>query len=87
MRIYGGLLTENVVQATARDLFVEGWVRLQQAGFDVRFTVYDEYVCNVPIADAQDYLKRGVEIIRTVPAWAQRCPIDVEAKLADRYLK
>lgn len=44
---YGGKLTENVVQAIARDCLAEALARLEAAGHQVVFTVHDEAILEV----------------------------------------
>lgn len=45
---YGGKLTENIVQAIARDCLAESLESLKTAGYKVVFTVHDEAVIDVP---------------------------------------
>ena len=51
---YGGKLTENIVQAIARDCLAEALMRLKEAGHQVVFTVHDEAVLDVPVKTSLD---------------------------------
>lgn len=48
IKTYGGRLTENVVQATARDIMRDGALRLEAAGYPMVLRVHDELVAEVP---------------------------------------
>lgn len=84
---YGGLLTENVVQATARDLLVRGMFNCEAAGHPVVLTVHDEIVAEVPegIADAK-LLDR---YMTDIPQWAKDLgiPVATECWTGARYRK
>ena len=45
---FGGRLTENIVQAYARECLAVAMVRLEQAGYDIVFHVHDEVVIEAP---------------------------------------
>lgn len=45
--MYGGLLTENAVQAIARDIMVDAMFRAEKAGYDLILTVHDELLAEV----------------------------------------
>ena len=45
---YGGKLTENVVQAIARDCLCDCLLKLEKMGIDILFHVHDEIICEVP---------------------------------------
>lgn len=82
--LYGGLLTENLVQATARDVFAEHLLALDRAGINTVFTVHDEAVTEVPTGTDP----REVESIMSVtPEWLEGCPVAAEAQVAPHYLK
>jgi len=83
--IWGGLLTENVVQATARDMMATAMMALEIKGYPVILSVHDEIICEVP--DGFGSLDEMIDIMTRVPAWAQGCPINAEGKQGKRYRK
>jgi DNA polymerase len=82
---YGGILTENAVQAFARDVFGEHCLALDRtSGVDVLFSVHDEAVneCDMNIT------KKDVEhIMSQCPEWCAGLPVAAEAVEASHYLK
>lgn len=82
---YGGLLTENVVQAMARDLLADAMLRLEKAGYPPVLSVHDELGADVP--ENHGSVEEFAEIMRTTPAWAAGCPVEVEAWEGSRYRK
>jgi DNA polymerase bacteriophage-type len=65
---YGGKLTENIVQAIARDCLAESLKRLHAAGFQTIMHVHDECVLEVP-KDKAD-LKAVIDIMEQSIPWA-----------------
>lgn len=86
-KVYGGLLTENEIQATARDVLKDGWLALHEAGHDVRLTVHDEYVIQVPDEKIETAKAEITSILKSTSPWATGCPIDVEIVVSKHYLK
>lgn len=84
-RVWGGLLTENVVQATARDIMAGAMARLELSGYPVVCSVHDEVICEVP--DGEGSLEEMVKIMTDAPGWAAGCPIDAEGEEGVRYKK
>jgi DNA polymerase len=81
---YGGKLTENLIQATARDVFGTHLCAMDKAGLDVLFTSHDEAILEVD----QSVTTKDVEQFMSVtPEWLPGCPIAAEAKEAPHYLK
>ena len=68
--LYGGLLTENVVQAVARDLMLEGMIAAEKDGARIIATIHDEIVCEVPI-DSPFTLDVLLKCMTTIPDWAE----------------
>lgn len=83
--MYGGLWTENAVQAIARDLLAEAMLRLEEAGYPVILTIHDEVVADVP--EAHGTVGDFEDIMRMIPDWAEGCPVEVEAWEGARYRK
>ena len=81
---YGGKLTENLVQAVARDAFAEQVARMVKGGWDCLFSVHDEAVMEVdPSVTAKDVERE----MSYCPEWLKGCPISAEAKEVAHYLK
>lgn len=81
--MYGGLITENIVQATARDLLAEAMLRVDDQ-YPIIMTVHDEIVSEVePEASLEDFSNQ----MKVVPAWAGGMPIDIESWEGERYRK
>jgi hypothetical protein len=81
---YGGKLTENLVQATARDVFMELTLAMERRGWHNLFGVYDEAVLEVDM----DVTAKDVEqAMSKTPEWLVGCPIAAEAKEVAHYLK
>lgn len=82
--LYGGLLTENITQAVAREVFAYHLLLLKAAGIRVVFTAHDEAICEVPL-DFDPMIIQN--IMSTTPPWLPGCPIAAEAKCSHCYLK
>ena len=89
-KFYGGKLTENEIQATARDAMRDGWRALAREGLPpVRFSVYDELVMlvNEDTAEETASLARQITTHPDTYPWASGCPLDVEINLERKYTK
>jgi len=84
---YGGLVVENVVQRTARDLLAEALIRCEEAGLHGCFHAHDEAILEVDADNAQDALGEAKRLFTQVPEWATGIPIAVSGGLYDRYTK
>lgn len=83
---YSGKLVENIVQATARDLLAEALTRLENAGFEVIFSIHDEIVIDTP-ASVQNSLEQVAEIMSTNPVWAKGLPLDAAGWTGKYFIK
>lgn len=66
---WGGKLTENIVQKTARDLMNDRAAAAEAKGFTILFDVYDELVATVDERRATA-LPELLSIMKTLPKWA-----------------
>jgi DNA polymerase len=83
---YGGKLTENAVQAIARDVFMSGMLRAEVDGFEVCIRVHDELVCETP--DDPTYTHEGLaELMSTNPSWSAGLPLSAAGFETRRYRK
>ena len=83
-KIYGGKVTENVVQAMARIVVSEQMNKVGQK-YHVAFQVHDEIIITAPENDATNAEKFIVGCMSTPPAWAPELPVACEAGTAKNY--
>lgn len=85
---YGGKLTENCVQAIARDALAGALDRLEAAGLPVVFHVHDEVVIDAkPFASNKEMLKKVTDIMAAPIPWAPTLPLNAEGWVGDFFTK
>ena len=82
---FGGKLTENIVQAAARDLLAGAMLRLRDAGFEIVMHVHDEAVLEVPVG--QSSVKEVCTLMAEAPAWADGLPLRADGYECEFYKK
>jgi DNA polymerase len=87
--LHRGLLAENMVQATARDILAGAWLRCVDAGLVPVLSCHDELVFEVPRADADAARGEIERLMLTPPEWeyVDLLPLAVEIQVAERYGK
>lgn len=84
---WGGKLTENVVQAIARDCLALAIDRMAVKGYLPVMHIHDEVVVEVPSADREEHLE-AIEIIMAEPIpWAEGLELTAAGFTADYYQK
>ena len=84
---YGGKLTENIVQAIARDLLGSSMLQLEAAGYHPVCHIHDECLVEVPEENAQAYYEEMARIMGTPPEWASDLPLRADGYVTPFYLK
>lgn len=85
-KIYGGLLTENVVQALARCIVADQMLAISKKYRVVTMT-HDEVVAICKKKDADKCLKFMLDTMATPPDWAPGLPLAAEGGYDDCYSK
>ena len=90
---YGGKLTENIIQATARDCLATVMVRIYDRNhttfppIDPVFHVHDEVVCETLAETAETALRDLQDIFSQPIEWAQGLPLNGAGYITPYYLK
>ena len=84
---YGGKLTENIVQAIARDCLAESMLNLSDGGYNICVHVHDEVIVEIDKQDSERNLKRICLSMGQEIEWAKGLPLNAEGYLTDYYLK
>ncbi|MCI1963268.1 MAG: DNA polymerase [Ancrocorticia sp.] len=82
---YGGKLTENLVQAAARDLLTHAMHHVDAAGHRIVMHIHDEIVVDEPTAGAS--VKDIVTLMTRLPTWANGLPLDADGYECAFYMK
>lgn len=81
---YGGKLTENIVQAIARDCLTETLLRVKQKGWQVVFHVHDEIILDAPKSVSLEDVERVMG--EPIP-WAPGLILKAAGFVSDYYMK
>lgn len=85
---YGGKLTENIVQATARDLLGHAMLQLKEAGYKIIMHVHDEAIAEIPDdGNTKEYYDNMVKIMSNPPQWAHDLPLNADGYITKFYKK
>ena len=85
---YGGKLTENVVQAIARDALAGAVDRLEAAGFPIVFHVHDEVCIDMkPFGTPKEMLEAVTDIMASPIPWAPTLPLNADGWVGDFFTK
>ena len=84
---YGGKLTENLVQAIARDCLANGLKNLVNHGYRALFHIHDEIISEIPKNDTRFNLENAIKLMCEVPDWAEGLPLNADGFVSKYYKK
>jgi DNA polymerase len=85
VRLWSGLLVENIVQALARDVLANCALTALDMGYRAVGTVHDELLFVVPADRATQAMEDIKRAMTTPPDWLTDCPLDCEIHFGDNY--
>lgn len=86
IQTYGGKLTENIVQAVARDCLANAILNLHHAGYKINFHIHDEVILEIRDGSGQS-LEEAIELMCRTPAWADGLPLNADGFENSYYKK
>lgn len=92
-KIWGGVFTENLIQALARVnicddmLAIEDWIAANDIDGAIALQVHDEVIMTCREDQAEGLYKNVLRIMATPPAWAPDIPLKAEGGIAKEYSK
>ena len=87
VRLWQGLVTENLAQGLARDVFADSLVRLEKSGRKILFHVHDEVIIEADEEGADKTLEEVIKIMSTPPDWIPDIPLAAEGSVLEHYEK
>ena len=85
---YGGKITENCIQAIARDLLADAMQRVDKAGFDIVMHVHDEVVVEMLSGDYNEEVLNDIcEIMGETSEVYAGVPFPADGYLTPYYKK
>jgi DNA polymerase len=87
VKLWYGVLIENVVQAIAADLLMQAMRTLHRDGVRIVASIHDEIVALTSEVTAEALQQRMIEVLSTPPAWAAGLPLAAEGYTNRRFLK
>ena len=85
LETFGGKLTENIVQGTARDMLANALINAANAGYDTVFHVHDEIICEVP--NGYGSVDELCKLMCIKPEWADGLPLNADGFECEYYKK
>lgn len=86
IKTYGGKITENGTQGTARDFMLDALPGIEAAGYEIIIRIHDEVPCEAP--DTDDYTAEHLSsLLAATPPWGTGMPLAAAGFEAYSYRK
>lgn len=86
LETYGGKLTENLIQAIARDCLGEAMLTLEKNGYAIVAHIHDEVVCEVP-DNGKFSLDKAIELMTRGSEWSKGLLLNAAGFESYYYMK
>jgi DNA polymerase bacteriophage-type len=86
LAVWGGVFTENICQAIARDVLTEAIDRIEKRGVHVCHHIYDQILIHTDDANVPNAITIAVEELTRRPVWGLDLPLAAKAKVRDHYV-
>lgn len=84
---YGGKLTENLIQAIARDLLADCMYNIEELNYKIVMHVHDEVIIEVRKTEAKKCLEVVEDLMSKPPSWAEGLPLNGDGFISSYYQK
>ncbi len=84
--VWGGVWAENATQAVAADVMVNGVRNAEAEGYETATLIHDQDL-SYHHPERGQTVERFVELLTTLPSWAEGLPIAAEGQIAPFYSK
>ncbi|MBQ3426614.1 MAG: DNA polymerase [Clostridia bacterium] len=85
LETFGGKLTENIVQAIARDLLANAMQNVTRAGYNIVFHVHDEIIAEMP--EGKGSVEEMCRLMSKNPEWSDGLPLNADGYECEYYRK
>lgn len=86
IKTYGGKISENVTQASARDVLAANMPLIEACGYEIVLTVHDELITETP--NTPDFTWQALaKMMAHCPSWAKGLPLAAAGFETARYKK
>ena len=84
-KLYGGLLTENIVQALARIIVADQMLDVADVGYPPVTMTHDQFAVLAPDHEAPEVLQFMLDTMSTTPDWCPGLPLAAEGGYGQSY--